>query len=307
MKRIAYLENSSAFSKIILLLGFIIVFSILTALSGFLIGMLYFGATLSELAGIISHPETPETVNFMKFFQLFSQIGIFILPVPVYTFFVSSSPVSYLKLGDKPTAVSLLISGLAVYTILPFLNYLAGLNQQIVLPEVFAGIEQWMKAKELQATQLTEMFLKTDNIGGLSVSLFIVAVIPAIGEELIFRGVLLRLMKELTKSLHLAVVISALVFSAVHLQFYGFFPRFLLGIILGYSFVFSRNLWVPVFLHFINNASSVIVYYLHYNGFIKISMADFGATPNPVYIVGSLFITLWLMLILYQREGKFMA
>ena len=307
MKRVAYLENNSPFSKLLLLLGLILVFSILTALSGLLVGKLYFGASFTKLAGIISNPEIPEAVYFAKFFQLFNQIGIFILPVLAYTFFVSSSPGGYLKLDEKPTAASLLIVGLVVYTILPFSNYLADLNQQIVLPEMFAGIEQWMKAKEHQATQLMEMFLKADNIGGLSVNLFIVAVIPALGEELIFRGVLLRLMKELTKSIHLAVIISALLFSAVHLQFYGFFPRFLLGLILGYSFVFSRNLWVPVFLHFINNASSVIIYYLHYNGFIKISMENFGTTPNPVFIVGSLLITLWLMLILYQKEGRFVA
>jgi len=101
------------------------------------------------------------------------------------------------------------------------------------------------------------------------------------------------------------VIISAALFSAFHLQFYGFFPRFLLGLILGYSFVFTQNLWVPIFLHLVNNASSVVVYYLHYNGTIKMSMENFGASPNPVYIVGSLLATLWLMIMLYQKEGQF--
>jgi len=227
------------------------------------------------------------------------------LPVLFYSFFVSASPGSYLRLDKKPTALSLLVVGLVVYAILPFLNYLADLNQQIVLPDLFSGIEQWMKAKELQATHLTKIFLRTETIFGLSMNLFIVALIPAIGEELLFRGVLLRLTKEMTKSTHLAVIITALLFSAIHLQFYGFFPRFLLGLILGYSFVFSQNLWVPIFLHFVNNASSVIIFYMHYNGYIKISMENFGASPNPVYIIGSLLATIWLMIILYQKEGQF--
>ena len=305
MIRIAFLEKTSPFGKLLLLIGLILLFSILTALSGLLFGKLYFGVTITALGSFISNPETPEAINFVKFYQLINQIGIFILPVLFYSFFVSTSPGGYLKLDKKPTALSLLVTGLVVYTILPFLNYLADLNHQIVLPELFSGIEQWMKAKELQAAQLTEIFLKTDTIIGLSVNIFIVALIPAIGEELLFRGVLLRLLKEMTKSTHLAVIISALLFSAIHLQFYGFFPRFLLGLILGYSFVISQNLWAPIFLHFVNNASSVIIYYLHYNGFIKISMENFGASSNPVYIIGSLLATVWLMIILYQKEGQF--
>lgn len=305
MKRIAYLENTSPFGKLLLLIGLILLFSVLTALSGLLIGKLFFGTDFIELSSIIANPSTPEAIGFVKFFQVINQIGIFILPVGAYSLFVSTSAGNYLKLDHKPTAVSLLIVGLMVYSILPFLNYMAEFNQNIVLPEAFWGIEQWMKEKELQAAHLTEIFLKTDSIGGLSINLFIVALIPAIGEELLFRGVLLRLLKEMTKSIHLAVIISALLFSAIHLQFYGFLPRFLLGLILGYSFVFTRNLWVPIFLHFVNNASSVIIYYLHYNGFIKISMENFGASPNPVFIIGSLLATLWLMIMLRQKEGKF--
>ena len=305
MKRFGFLENTSPFGKLLLLLGLVLLFSILSALSGLLIGKLYLGVSLTELALLIANPETAEAISFIKFYQLLNQIGIFILPVAAYSIFVSTSSVSYFKLDEKPTALSLLIAGLMVYTILPFLNYVAELNQNIVLPEVFWGIEQWMKAKELQAAELTKVFLRTDTLGGLSINLFIVALIPAIGEELLFRGVLLRLLKEMTNNLHFAVIISALLFSAIHLQFYGFFPRFLLGLILGYSFVFTQNLWVPIFLHFINNASSVIIYYLHYNGYIKISMENFGASPNPVFIIGSLLATLWLMIMLFQKEGKF--
>lgn len=305
MKRVAFLENTSPFGKLLLLIGLVLLFSLLTALSGLLIGKLFFGTDFIELSSIIANPSTPEAISFVKFFQLINQIGIFILPVGAYSLFVSTSAGNYLELDRKPTAVSLLIVGLVVYSILPFLNYLAVFNQNIVLPEAFWGIEQWMKEKELQAANLTEIFLRTNSLGGLSINLFIVALIPAIGEELLFRGVLLRLLKEMTKSMHLAVIISALLFSAIHLQFYGFLPRFLLGLILGYSFVFTRNLWVPIFLHFINNASSVIIYYLHYNGFIKISMENFGSTPNPVFIIGSLLATLWLMIMLHQKEGKF--
>ncbi len=302
MKHPAYLKHISPFGKLLLLLGLLLLFAVMTAFSGLLAGKLYLGESLTELGSLVANPQTPEAVNFVKFFQLLNQIGIFVLPVIAYAYFVSPTPATYLSLKKKPSAVSLLVAGLVVYTILPFLNYVSEWNQDISLPASLAGIEDWMKAKEMQAEQLLRVFLKTDTLAGLGLNLLTVALVPAIGEELLFRGVLLRLMKEITKSTHLAVVISAILFSAVHLQFFGFFPRFLLGLLLGYVFVFTGSLWVPVFLHLVNNASSVVVYYLHHTGVIQIRMEDFGATTNPVYVWGSLLITMWLMLVLYRNE-----
>ncbi len=87
------------------------------------------------------------------------------------------------------------------------------------------------------------------------------------------------------------------------MQFYGFLPRLMLGLVLGYLFIFTNNLWVPIFAHFVNNASSAIIYYLHQNNYIKISMDNFGTTTNSVYVIGSLLITVWLLMIVYQKEG----
>jgi membrane protease YdiL (CAAX protease family) len=130
-----------------------------------------------------------------------------------------------------------------------------------------------------------------------------VALVPAIGEELLFRGALLKLFTNISRNIHIAVFFTAFLFAAIHFQFYGFLPRFFIGLILGYSFVITGNLWVPIFVHFINNSASVIVYYLHYNGFINVPMEDFGTLHSPVYIIGSLLITIWLMVIVGRRKG----
>ena len=159
-----------------------------------------------------------------------------------------------------------------------------------------------MKSKELQAKILTEAFLDGDTITGLLVNIIIVAVLPAIGEELLFRGVLIRLFDQMVKNIHIAVLISSVIFSAIHLQFYGFLPRLMLGMLLGYMFVFTRSLWVPIIVHFVNNAASAIVYFLYNNGTSKIPMEEFGASSNVVYVIGSLLITLWLMTVIYQKE-----
>ena len=302
MNRNPYLENISPGGKLLLLTGLILMFGILTAFSGLLFGKIYFDVDLTQLSDYISNPQSNQAIAFTKFYQFINQLGIFILPSILFIFLVSPSHVSYLKLGIKPSTVSMIVAGLMIYTILPFNHFLGEWNAGMVLPESLSGLESWIKSSEDQARLLTEAFLSTNTFQGLLLNIFIVAVIPAIGEEMLFRGILLRLLKDLTGNIHLAVIFSAFVFAFFHLQFYGFLPRFLLGIMLGYLFVITGSLWIPMFAHFVNNASSVIIFYLHHNGHISIAMDDFGSSPGPVYIIGSLLITAWLLMMIYRRE-----
>jgi len=302
MARMAFLENTSVAGKIMLLLGLILICTLLTAFSGLLIGKLYLGVDMAALGGYLSEPETDEAIAFTKFYQFLNQLGVFILPVFLFSFLVSTDPMTYLRLKQKPKTIIFSVSFLIIFTILPFINYLEELNQGLQLPQLFSAVEEWIRDKEQQAAFLTEVIIKTSTFPGLLLNLLIVALIPAIGEELLFRGVLLKLLRDITKNPHWAVIISAALFSAFHLQFYGFLPRFTLGLVLGYLFIITNNLWVPVFVHFINNAAAVIVYYLHYNGYIKVSMEDFGSADNVVYIIGSFLLTLWLISIIYKKE-----
>jgi len=303
MQRTAFFEYISPWGKMLLLLGLIILFSIFTAFGGLLIGKIYLQTNISELATMLADPQGVEIIAFTKFFQLLNQIGVFILPVLLFTFLVSKSETQYLKLNKAPLTISVMIAAIIVFTILPFLNYISHLNQDINFPASLQWIEQWMINKEEQAQILTKAFLQANTISGLLVNLFIIALIPAIGEELLFRGVILRLFGEIFKNIHVAVFVSAILFSLFHLQFFGFFPRLLLGVILGYLFVFTQNLWVPMAYHFVNNAASVIVYYLHQNKIIHISVDEFGSSSNIVYIIGSLLISVWLLIMLRQRES----
>lgn len=302
MARIAFFENISTAGKIFLLLGLVFISTLLTAFLGLLLGKLYLGVDLAALGNYIADPKTTEAVFFTKFFQSLSQIGTFILPVLFFGYLVSSKPAHYLKLDKKPKTISLSVSFLIIFTILPFINYLENLNQYFQLPDMLAGLEEWIREKEEAAAHLTTIIIKTRTFPGLLINLLIAAALPAIGEELLFRGVILKLTNEITKNIHWAIIISAVLFSAFHLQFYGFLPRFALGLVLGYVFVITNNLWVPIFLHFANNAAAIIVFNLHYNGYIKTAMEDFGALDNPVYIIGSLLITLWMISIISNKE-----
>lgn len=303
MKRTAFLSSISPFGKILLLFGLVLLLAIVSALGGLAFGALLFDASLNELAGFISNPQGSKAVNFIKFYQLVNQIGIFILPGLFFAFLVSDNSAKYLSLNHAPMLISILVGGMIIYTILPFNGFLDELNGKFTLPEALSGIEEWMRDKEEQAKRLTEVFLKTSTISGLLVNIIIVAIVPAIGEELLFRGVLLKLLNQLTKNIHVAVILSSIIFSAIHLQFYGFLPRMMLGMVLGYLFVFTGNLWVPIFVHFLNNASSAVIYFLHDNGYINVPMEEFGTSPNIVFVIGSLLISLWLMIMIYHKEG----
>ena len=158
-------------------------------------------------------------------------------------------------------------------TALPLINLLVSWNEQIRLPESLSGLEQLMQQMEAQADQLLQNFLTYQNGAWwvLLLNLLVLAVLPAIGEELTFRGVLQQLLcgqpstlnvQPSTINNHLAVWVTAFIFSFIHFQFYGFIPRLLLGALLGYALLWSGNIRYSMIMHGTNNALSVLLFYL---------------------------------------------
>ncbi len=292
----------SPWGRLLLITVIVLIFAILFSFLGLLIGKIYLDMDLMTLAAALGHPEG-KVLRFAFFYQFLNQLGIFIFPALIYGFLVSGNVFSYFKLDKKPTAEALTIIFLSVFTVLPFLGYLAELNNGMHLTGALKGVEEWMRTKEMQAKELTEAFLKTKTYGGLLLNIFVIALMPALGEELLFRGVIQRIFIDMTRSVHLGIIITAVVFSAFHFQFLGFLPRFLLGLMLGYAMMMTGSLWSSIWLHFINNASTVLVYFLHYKKVLKISADEMGSTHNEVYIWGSLLLTLWLFIMLYNKEG----
>jgi len=111
--------------------------------------------------------------------------------------------------------------------------------------------------------RVTERLVMTDSVGNLLLNLLLIAALPAIGEEFFFRGALHDIFKRLFRNDHVAVWVGALLFSAGHVQFYGFFPRLLLGAFFGYLLVRTKNIWVSVLAHFANNAAVVLLAFVY--------------------------------------------
>ena len=131
-----------------------------------------------------------------------------------------------------------------------------------------------------------------------------IAVLPAIGEEFLFRGVFMRLFIRWFKNNHAGVWMAAFIFSAIHMQFYGFIPRLLLGAAFGYLFIWTNNIWVPVAAHFVQNATSVVVALLAGKGIISVSADDFGQTDNIFIIAASTLLVAYLLYLVFKRRNK---
>ncbi len=275
-----------------------------TLILGIVVGFAFFGGGMLDYVKEGMSLTDPAFLPVLKYLQIINTLGIFIIPSIVFAFLVSKSPVRYLSLKLTPAFVSTVAGIAVIIAILPFIHWIAGINEMMTLPDWLSGIEGWMKRSEDQAKELVEMFLSTTTITGLALNLFMIAVLPAIGEELLFRGVLLRLFREWTKNPHIAVLISAFLFSALHLQFYGFLPRFILGIILGYLFVWTRSVWVPILVHFVNNGIAVVAAWYFARGNIDRDIESIGEVDQPIVILSSLIMVLAMLTMIHYYEHK---
>jgi len=149
---------------------------------------------------------------------------------------------------------------------IPAINLISYLNQLIQLPDFMSSIENWLMQTEEDAADLTEKLVNVTTIGGLMYNMLLIAIVPALGEELFFRGSVMQIINRLKRPVF-AIWVTAFIFSAVHFQFYGFIPRFLLGALFGYLLYWSNSMWLPILAHFLNNGLAVVFYYLKYNNY----------------------------------------
>lgn len=229
-----------------------------------------FQLSFSEMFDLFEQGDIINYTAFFKYFQIIQSISIFVVPPFIIAWLYSRDPYSYLKLDSYPLWPSYFLVVLLIFFSIPLINYLAEINQHLSFPESLKSVENWMSRKENRAQDMMMEFLKADDMGVLLVNLFMIGVVPAVGEELVFRGLLQRIFGNLLKNKHAGIIIAAILFSSMHLQFYGFLPRLALGILFGYLLVWSGTLWLPVFAHFINNASAVVAFYVTSNeGFVN--------------------------------------
>lgn len=251
--------------QVIVVLGAFAIFSLLGTAVGSGLTMLlgsWQGLDAASLASSIGSDAAPSERIFVRWMLAFSHFGTFLLPglLTAMLFFRGQNPLAdsplasalaYLKAARRPKWSAVGWGALLLLAALPLVHYLYGVNKMLPLPE-------WMRDMEEQTNAAIKGILRMDSLGELAANLFVMAIVPAIGEELVFRGILQQQLMRRIASPMVAILVSAAIFSAIHLQFEGFLPRWLLGALLGWLFWRSQNFWIPVAAHFLNNAAQVV-------------------------------------------------
>tara|TARA_B100000900_G_scaffold380000_1_gene365363 strand:- start:630 stop:1508 length:879 start_codon:yes stop_codon:yes gene_type:complete len=262
----------------------------------YLIGML--GVTLGEMPNMLDLTDG-NTMAVLKWMQGCSSIGLFVVPPLLFSYFTNH------QLGWKHVNRQQILLAVAFMMLSrPFINGIAIWNEGLHLPSFLGTLENWMRQAEAEAVRMTEAFLIMDTPLDLFINLVIIAIIPAVGEELLFRGVIQKLFLKWNEKVHLSVWLTAFVFSAVHMQFLGFFPRLILGAVLGYMLVWSGSLWLPVAAHFTNNAFAVLLTYFIGMDKINPSVENLGREGGSILLISGLGGLLLLYLLKEMSNKK---
>lgn len=291
-----FLRDATPFTQLLFSMIVILMGGIFISLIGFLGCWIYFGTSVDAISGMLANINDSSNIPLLKFFQILQTLGMFILPPLLLAKFLHDRPLQFLNLDSWPSWLAIGIVSLIIVAGSPVIEWISIVNQHLVLPSWMSSIEEWMRNSENQANEITQAFLSTKSFGGLLGNIIIVAVLPAIGEELLFRGLIQKLIKNMTGNSHWAIWITAALFSALHLQFFGFLPRMLLGALFGYLLEWTGSLWLPIIAHFINNAAGVVIYFITGAG-LEADKADapiFGDNTFIYALVCS--VALWFLL-----------
>lgn len=207
-------------------------------------------------------------------------IFLFILSPIICAYLISEPGQDMLKTRRVPVPAEFLLCLITMIVMTPAMNLLVTWNQSMHLPDALSGIEEWMRQQETLAEETTNIILDADTIGSLLLLILIVGVMTGVGEEFTFRGIIMNLLAEKGRNVHVAIWITAILFSAIHLQFYGFIPRLVIGAYLGYLLIWSRSIWLPVFAHFLNNTMAVISTYIVDNGYFTDKFETVGTSQD---------------------------
>jgi membrane protease YdiL (CAAX protease family) len=249
------------------------------------------------LAGLFSTGEPPkmnladpQVISALKWTQAVSTLILFLIPTFLFVVFTFSGKYGYflgLKKAERPNMY--VLAALCILLAFPFVFWLGVLNQKIHLPQSIIELEN-------KANGQIEAFFKSTKPADVIINVIIIGLLPAICEELFFRGALQRIIIQITKSPWAGIIITAFLFSALHLQFQGFIPRMFLGIVLGALYWFSGSLWTSIFAHFVNNAVQVIA--------VSFAPKYINTSPDTPILASIISgVAVWAILWYYQRSS----
>lgn len=267
---------------------------------GILIGLLFGAFILAGIASFViwaamAHGSimdmqknmfNPENLNALLAIQCISTLIIFFLPAFFFAKICYTNSFGFLGFKGPANWKQVLIVVILVAVSIPIIGTLSNLNKMIPLPKnIRLSMDNAEKAYNDQVMAIAQ--IKT--WGQYFVSVFVIAFLPAVFEETFFRGGVQQILTRWWKNPWLAIIITSLIFSAIHFSWYGFFARAALGMMLGLIFYFGQNIWLNITLHFLNNALAVTSMFVTYKAGKPINMDDDYTLPLWTGIVGLIF------------------
>lgn len=256
-----------------------------------------FGSVLASVVVLLSHGSLSDVTN-LRIAQICSQVTGFVMPPLFYAALVKEKPLNYL--GFKKMPVIAFLGIVAMFTVLPFNSLVTEWNEGFTLQESMAGLEEYFRMVQDMADDLMKKFLDIETVGGLVTNILMIAALAAIGEELLFRSVIQPFMIRICRNAFVGILVTSVLFSAMHFEFYGFIPRIILGIMLGYMFYITGSIWSSMLMHFVNNATIVVLYYLNFNNIVEVDVEKFGSSENIFVIIGSLVVTVAIFVVCHR-------
>ena len=275
--------------------------------------LLLMSSVISVLVSLILGIELQTSnTSTLLWIQAFQSALTFIVGGWLYVYLISEQPVRYLNLHHGGSIWLYALATVGMMVLSPLVSVTALWNDGIQLPESLQLIEQHLRSLEDAANDVTLQMMQGEGLGSTIVALVVMALLPAIGEEFLFRGGMQKGIENKTGNAHLAVWVTAFVFSFIHFQFYGFIPRFILGVVLGYFYLYGKSIWVSVWAHFVNNASAVLAYRLFYQYTEETNLSTMGMPTDADSVIMAcaaglslvLYISTMLLFVFVARNRK---
>jgi len=295
------MHRSNAYHPLLQLM-FLVLSAVVRALVFTVIGVVawFSFSNHANISALMGNPLSMD-INLLRAIQISSSIGMFIAGPIAFAYINEVRPKHYFYFDAKLSPTLLLTVFLLMLCSTPLFEWVALMNQKMNLPASLKDLEVWMKAKELEAGELTKKLLLMKGYSDLAINLLMIAVIPAVGEELFFRGSLQNILGQWFKNHHTAIWVTAIIFSAIHLQFYGFFPRMLLGALFGYLLLYGRSIYLPILGHFLNNGSAVLMAFILQKQGKSLDNLDQTSSFNAYGYLISAIITLALIFYFFKQ------
>lgn len=255
-----------------------------------LAGTIVFSALGQLIAYAVYHTmnmyDASNPAGFIRITQAFGSVGMFLAPALLFAFCQDGKLLSYNDARQKPYYLLVNITLVLSIVIIPLIAAIAQWNESLQLPQSLSRLNEWMRHLDEEASSIMTILTFNHTYGTLIANLFVMALLPALCEEFIFRGTIQQFIFKWSNKPHLAIWVTAVLFSIIHFQFSGFVPRMLLGAYLGYLFYWSRSIWLPFLAHFLHNALSLIIEYTFQGRGIYVDQMNYteirGAMPLTV-------------------------